>query len=162
MDREQDELKQLSQPKVDLLLIADRAEVVAGKLYVMGGIWDAMWISDLSQPSLFSVAVAVEVPWDATNVQHHIRLAIEDKDSNLIAPIGETSFMVGRPPWAQREVPQRATFAIPFVSVTFPGYDLFVLRAYLNGEAARRVTFRTLQPQPSLSLTIPPPAPPSA
>ena len=44
-------MDQLDQkPTIDFLLIADRAEVVSGKLYMMGGAWDHITITDLGQP----------------------------------------------------------------------------------------------------------------
>ena len=40
----------LDKPEVDFLVLADHAEVVGGKLYMMGGGWDIRRIEDFSKP----------------------------------------------------------------------------------------------------------------
>ena len=155
---ENDELFTLNEPRVDFLILADRAEIVAGKLYVMGGAWDQLFIQDITQPALFSVAVGIEIPWNATNEQHSVRLVIEDIDGHEITAVGESKFVVGRPPWAIADTPQRVTFALPVIALTFPRLDSYVLRAFVNDVSAKRVTFRAMQPQPLMGLVPPPQA----
>jgi len=155
---EADGLFALSEPRVDFLILADRAEIVAGKLYVMGGAWDQLFIQDVTLPAWFSVAVGVEVPWNATNEEHQVRLVLEDTDGHEIVPLGDSKFVVGRPPWAVPNTPQRVTFAVPIVAVTFPRLDSYVLRAFLNGVSAKRVTFRAMKAQPLMGLAPPQPS----
>ncbi len=47
-----------------------RAEAVNGKLYMMGGAWDGIYLRSMADPASFSIAVGIVVPWHATNVEH--------------------------------------------------------------------------------------------
>lgn len=92
----------LSSMKVSMLL-ADFAQVVQGKLYVMGGGWSVTG----PQPSLSAIALKIEVPWTQSNRRHDFRVELVDADGRpvvLPGPEGEKpvvlsgSFEVGRPP----------------------------------------------------------------
>jgi hypothetical protein len=87
------------------LLLADSAQEVGGKLYILGGGWS------LTGPEVgpMALAIKIDVPWSAANQKHtiEIKLLSEDgapppmKTEDGIAP-GEArfggSFEVGRPP----------------------------------------------------------------
>src|SRR5438270_7253247 len=90
-----DELMQ--HPEIDFLIIADRAEAINGKLYMMGGAWDQIGIADPSQPIQFSVALGINIPWHATNEHHRMRLVVEDADGAKLSEM-EGEFVAGRPP----------------------------------------------------------------
>ena len=76
------------QVEVDFLLLADRAEVLNGKLYMMGGAWDRRNIRDIAAPVPLSIVVGVLIPWNLTNEPHQLRLRIEDEDGNNSATRG--------------------------------------------------------------------------
>ena len=57
----------LEQVEIDFLLLADRAEVLNGKLYLMGGAWDRRQIRDIDSPVSLTIVVGVLVPWNLTN-----------------------------------------------------------------------------------------------
>lgn len=146
-------------PSLDFLILADRAEAVGGKLYMMGGAWENIYVQDLSQPSLISIAVGILVPWEAANQQHKIRIVIEDSDGHEIGFTAEAGFAVGRPPWAAVDEIQRVVIAIPTIPVTFQKLGVYILRAEINGEHVKRVRFRALSPQQMTAL-LPPQIPP--
>lgn len=88
--------------KVNLLL-ADWAQVVQGKLYVMGGGWSVTG----PQPQPSAIALKIEVPWTQTNRRHEFKVELLDADGRpvvLPGPEGEKpvvmsgQFEVGRPP----------------------------------------------------------------
>ena len=88
--------------KVNLLL-ADFAQVVQGKLYIMGGGWSVTG----PQPQPSAVALKIEVPWTQTNRRHEFKMELLDADGRpvlLPGPEGEKpvvmggQFEVGRPP----------------------------------------------------------------
>jgi hypothetical protein len=148
-----------TKPSLDFLILADRAEAVGGKLYMMGGAWEHIYTQDLTQPSLISIAVGILVPWEAANQQHKIRIVIEDSDGQEIGFTAEASFAVGRPPWASVGETQRVVIAIPTIGVTFMKLGVYVLRAEINGEHVKRIRFRVLNPQQVIGL-VPPQNPP--
>jgi hypothetical protein len=89
------------------LLLADAAQAVNGKLYVLGGGWSLTG----PDPSAMALAVKIEVPWDRANIKHRWRIELLDGDGVPIeiasAPGGGTQplriegeFEAGRPPLA--------------------------------------------------------------
>ena len=59
----------LEQSRVEWLILADEAEVVNGKLYMMGGGWDRLTAQSLPWGQHMAIAVAIRVPWMDTNRQ---------------------------------------------------------------------------------------------
>ena len=82
------------------MLLADAAQEVNGKLYVLGGGWS------VTGPDLppMAIAIKLDVPWSAANVQHAFALELIDEDGRPV-PAGDSgggvraegSFEVGRP-----------------------------------------------------------------
>ena len=140
--------------EVDFLLVADRAEVVNGKLYAMGAAWDRIGVADFSKPMPLSVAVGVLVPWTATNQPHAVALTLRDADGGPVDFRVDASFVTGRPPFLSGEV-QRVLLAIPAASVVLPGPGNYVLAAAIDGTEMKVVRFSATSAQP------PPPAPPT-
>jgi hypothetical protein len=126
--------------QTDFLLVADRAEVVNGKLYLMGGGWDRITLSQFPGPAHFDVAFGVLVGYTETNERHEFQLGMEDDDNQLvIGPIGG-QLELGRPPGLKPAQAQRFMVAIrgPF-PLPQPGCFHWVLT--LDGRQAGRTTF---------------------
>ena len=133
-------------PEVDFLLLADRAEAINGKLYMMGGAWERVGVVDFAQPLSISVALGILVPWSATNQNHALTLEIRDADGQPIPFKVEATFVAGRPPFLNGET-QRMLLAIPGVSVVLPGAGSYVLAASIGGVEAKVVRFSAVQAQ---------------
>lgn len=118
-------------PHFDFVILADRAEVLGGKLYVMGGGWDRANVRDWNQPLLMAIALGILVPWNATNEQHHVRLWFEDADGGHISPQIDTGFRTGRPPHLDSGATQRIMLAIN-TSLKLPGKGDYRLVAELD------------------------------
>lgn len=122
MISETERLQSLNEPTFDFFILADRAEAVNGKLYMMGGGWTRTIVPDVSQPAPLSFAVGVLVPWNATNQQHTVRITIEDLDRHRPVEFElEAGFVTGRPATATVAETQRALLALPAVPVLYPG-----------------------------------------
>lgn len=85
------------------MILADFAEVVAGKLYIMGGGWSIMG----PRPAQSAIAIKIEVPWTEANHKHEVRLELLDGDYRAVmvstvagdAPLViQGGFEMGRPP----------------------------------------------------------------
>ena len=48
------------------LMLADSAQAVEGKLYILGGGWSLVG----PEPTPMAIALKIEVPWDETNRRH--------------------------------------------------------------------------------------------
>lgn len=82
------------------LLLADSAQAVEGKLYILGAGWSVTG----PQPAPMAIALKLDVPWDQANTRHRWRMELVDADGEAVAlPEGgaifvEQEFEVGRPP----------------------------------------------------------------
>lgn len=84
------------------MLLSDFAQVVQGKLYVMGGGWSVTG----PHPTLSAIALKIDVPWNQTNRRHEFKMELIDADGHpvlLPGPEGNAPavlaghFEVGRP-----------------------------------------------------------------
>ncbi len=91
-----------SRMKVTVML-ADFAQAVNGKLYIMGGGWSIIGPG----PSPSALAIKIEVPWTETNRSHELKVELLDSDYRAVEvpmPGGNSplvlkgAFEVGRPP----------------------------------------------------------------
>jgi hypothetical protein len=134
--------------EVDFLLLADRAEAINGKLYMLGGAWDRIGVGDFGQPLGISIALGVLVPWTQTNMSHTVALTIRDADGQPLDFRIEASFVTGRPPFLSGET-QRVLLAIPAASVLLPGPGGYVLVAEVDGVESKIVRFSAAPAQPA-------------
>lgn len=132
------------QVEVDFLLLADRAEVLNGKLYMMGGAWDRRNIRDIAAPVPLSIVVGVLIPWNLTNEPHQLRLRIEDEDGNPVPPEVEATVNVGRPVNATQGQSFRAT-AVINNRWNLPRYGTYRVAASVAGHGEKRVTFYAVE-----------------
>jgi hypothetical protein len=130
--------------EIEFLIIADAAEVVNNKLYMMGGGWNQWRSPTYPAPIRVGIAVGLLVPWDQTNEKHPVRLSIVDADGNAIVPNIGAQVEVGRPPGITAGSSQRALLAINAgFPVPKPGrYEVCAVAGQDGME--RRVTFEAV------------------
>jgi hypothetical protein len=141
------------------LLLADAAQAVGGKLYILGGGWSIIG----PDPSPMAIAIKIEVPWTEANVRHGLRLALFDEDERPVVIPTQTGeqpfefhipFEVGRPAGLQAGTPLDVTLAINMGPFPLQPGSWYVWRCFINdaSEDHWQVSFST---RPS------PPSPPS-
>ena len=140
-------------PEIDFLILADRAEAVNGKLYMMGGGWDRLTILDFAQPVGINLAIGVLVPWNDTNEPLPLTIWIEDQDFNKITPELTAMVSVGRPPNAVKGQTFRAIIAVQN-AWKLPGPGTYLVKVTVP-EGKRIAKFYALTPDGTQSL--PPP-----
>lgn len=130
--------------RLDFLILADKAEAIGGKLYLMGGAFDRVGMTTIPGPAQFDVAAGLLVGYNETNVQHAFELRCEDADNNLVFPPAQGAIEVGRPPGMAAGSEQRAlvVFAGPF---TFGATGDYAWVLVLNGEWQPPTRFRIEQ-----------------
>ena len=88
--------------EVEWLMLADSAQVVGSKLYLLGGGWDVLAVhKDFPFGQQLAIALAVKVPWNETNQRHNFEIEVLSEDQQTeepksIAKMGG-QFEVGRP-----------------------------------------------------------------
>jgi hypothetical protein len=136
----------IERPRIDFLILADYAEVIAAKLYLMGGGWDRLTVPNFSLPVQFSVAVGAIVPWAATGSLNQLRLRIESEDGREVTSGLELQVRVERGDAAVRGQSFRAIVAVRTVWV-LPGPGTYVLSASMNNSEPYRTTFHAVHPR---------------
>jgi hypothetical protein len=119
------------------LLLADAAQAVGGKLYVLGGGWSIIG----PNPSPMAIAVKVEVPWDQTNTKHVLRLDLLDSDGVPYVPPGqpdplviEGEFEVGRPTGLKAGTPIDFPLAVNIAPIEFEEDRRYEWRLTIDGK----------------------------
>jgi len=127
--------------EVEFLILADSAEAVGGKLYMLGGGWDVLTInSAFPAQHPFAIALGLSVPWNETNQRHNVSVEITSDDGQQAATMSG-QLEVGRPPGIPLGQPQRVVIAMNgALRAEKPGS--FVIVAKVEGQEAKRVPFR--------------------
>jgi hypothetical protein len=98
------------------MMLADAAQQVGGKLYILGGGWSTT--GSPTPPK--AVVIKIEVPWDRTNVGHDWRLALVDADGRAVQTSDERAvevtgeLEVGRPAGLPDGTPLDAPLVVSF------------------------------------------------
>ena len=126
---------------IDFLLTADFAEVVQGKVYVMGAGWDKFAPPAYPAVMRIGLAAGIRVPYLESNVPHHLSLALRSGDGADLFKI-EGDLETGRPPGSRGE-----SVLVPLAvnaQVDVPGPQLMELVAVVDGGATRRISIRAV------------------
>lgn len=127
--------------RLEWLILADRAEVIGNKLYLMGGGWDVLTIN--GPPPVgqaCGVAASFVADWnDDTNRPHDIEVQVQNDDGTIIWSMSGR-VEVGRPPGIRPGQSQRVQVAANLV-LDVPGPGTYALCANINGEEAGRTHF---------------------
>jgi hypothetical protein len=133
---------------VEWLILADAAQVVGGKLYLMGGGWDTLQVSgQFPQGRHVGIAASFRVPWNETNQRHGVMVQILSEDGEELAKIN-AQLEVGRPAGIPAGSDQRAQFAAE-MNLQFKSPGTYVLQAQIEGQEPVRSTFRVSGGQPN-------------
>lgn len=136
-------------PITATMLLADSAQAVEGKLYILGGGWN---LTTGGIPS--AVAVVINVSWDMANTRHDWRLELVDSDDQPVVPEGQEeavaawgAFEAGRPPGLPVGTELISPLAVNIGPLPLaPGR--YVWRLLIDGEPldSARAAFNVVQP----------------
>ena len=137
---------------LDFLMLADRAEFLNGKLYMMGGLYDRVEVKDLNNPPVINIVVGIVIPWALANQEHSVVLRVETEDGELLGKeiIGRVT--VARPLNALPGQVFKAVMALN-IRTKFPSYGAYRISAIGPGGDAKSTALyvlKSLQPQGQL------------
>lgn len=138
-----------NRPQLDWVMLADAAQIVNGKLYVLGGGWDTLVVSGpfpVSRPC--GLAVAFRLPGAGTLPRKTARILITDLDGTSTIATAEVQFQASRPPGVDDALPQRIQIATG-LNLSFPKTGTYVVTVNVEGSEVGRTRFRVVQPQPA-------------
>jgi uncharacterized protein DUF6941 len=135
--------------EIDFMFIADGAQSVGGKLYVLGGGWSHVLLPQLPgrPPAPFAVAIGLTVPWNLTNRRFAFELELVDADGERIDEAASGEFEQGRPPGLRAGTPQRIVLAIP-VHPEFPAAGRYSYGALIDGQRLASTSFEVVAAEP--------------
>ncbi|MCI0440505.1 MAG: hypothetical protein L0177_15440 [Chloroflexi bacterium] len=140
------------QVEIEWLILADAAQVVNQKLYLMGGGWNRITVQRLPPiQHQMAVALAIKVPWARTNERHDLELEVADGDGLILTKING-QFEVGRPPGTPPGQPLRTQVAFGMI-LEIRKIGTFEITARVNGEVSRQVPFYVI-PSPSVTAQL--------
>ena len=73
--------------EVEWLILADSAQVLGNKLYLLGGGWDLLTVNrEFPVDQRCAVALSVRVPWNETNQKHTFELEVAGEEPATEGP----------------------------------------------------------------------------
>jgi hypothetical protein len=143
--------QQMDEVTHDFVFVADAAQAVAGKLYVVGGGWTHLWLPEFPgrAPIPFFVAIGLRIPWNRTNQRFTFSLEVRDSDEALIGgePAAHGDFEQGRPPGLTPGTEQPLMMAVP-IGVEFPEPGRYVFVVLVNDTEVGRTAIE-VRPVPT-------------
>jgi hypothetical protein len=137
--------------EVDILVIADAAQVAGDKLQLIGGGWRFIQANQLPVTHHLSVAVGLLVGWLETNRRHRFRLEVRQDEPDRVIAAVDGDFETGRPPGYPAGEDLRVMFASNLaLRLEHDGH--YVVRLLLNDQEARRTSFLVIdksKPKPA-------------
>ena len=138
-------------PTVDYALLADAVQVVHGKLYLLGGGWDSLFVADFPAryPSI-GVGLRVRVPWSWTDRVLVIGVDLQDEDGQRILPTKplKQGVRVARPEGIPEGTDVGVARSFTFNNLTIPAEGAYSFVVSLNDETASRLRF-SVRPRPT-------------
>lgn len=136
MDDEPDDIS------IPYLFLADAAEAVGGKLYVLGGGWDRLMLPALPGRSVrpFAVGLGITVPYSHTNRKFALTLELIDADGDQMGEALQAQLEAGRPPGLRPGTSQNLPLGIP-TNPEFPATGRYSFVARIDGEIKNTVGF---------------------
>ena len=126
--------------EIDYAILADYAEVVGSKLYLMGGGWDTVGAPEVPAQVRLGIALGVRVDWDETNITIPVSIVIEDDDAQETMRI-DAQVNVGRPPGLPAGSTQLSQQAV-MIQLSLPRFGGY--RVYVNAGAGARAARKAL------------------
>jgi hypothetical protein len=127
--------------RTEWLILADSAQIAAGKLYLLGGGWDVLTVNQPFPVTRHcALAASYSVPWTETNQKFNAEIAIVSDDGREIGKIN-AQIEVGRPAGAQPGSEQRAQIAAE-LNLQFEEAGSFAIISSIEGREDLRTSFR--------------------
>ncbi len=89
-----------TQLEIDFMILADGAQAVGGKLFMLGGGWTNLLVPQLPGPpqAPFAIALGITVPYSLTNRRFAFALELVDADGQRVGELLTAELEQGRPP----------------------------------------------------------------
>ena len=135
--------------ELGFLILTDHSEALNGKVYIMGGGWNALRLPQLPHEWSFGIALGIDVPWNETNRRHQLAVHIDDPDGERLGDPFAMEFEAGRPPGSIDGQDQRLSVSL-LSSQTFAGAGPHAVVVTVAGQEIGRSRFYVSELPPEL------------
>lgn len=142
-------------PTVDVALLADSVQAVRGKLFVLGGGWDTLWVRRLParHPSLaIGLRLRVPVSWKSENITLSVELQDQDGKPMLPRPLSHEIKLPSNPPQSPSTTDFGLIRSFTFNNLQFDREGAYSFVISVDGEPVSRLRF-TVRARPEASST---------
>lgn len=137
-------------PTVDVALLADSVQAVRGKLYVLGGGWDTLWVRRFParHPSL-AIGLRLRVPlsWKSETITLAVELQDEDGKGMLPRPLSHEIRLPSDPPRSPSASDFGLIRSFTFNNLSFAHEGAYSFVISVDGQPVSRLRF-TVRPRP--------------
>jgi hypothetical protein len=149
-------------PEIEWIILADSAEALGGKLYMLGGAWDRINVrTGFPFDHHMTVSVSVLVPWHRTNEKHVLSLQLTDEDGAAMMPKIDAEFEVGRPSGAVHGQSLRSLVVFNIAGLKLPRPGTYSIAGLIDGEERNTTSFHVIPVLGSPAAQTPPKQPPT-
>ncbi|HUG08269.1 MAG TPA: hypothetical protein VMP13_05170 [Acidimicrobiia bacterium] len=142
-------------PTVDVALLADSVQAVRGKLFVLGGGWDTLWVRRLParHPSLaIGLRLRVPVSWKSENITLSVELQDQDGKPMLPRPLSHEIKLPSNPPQSPSTTDFGLIRSFTFNNLQFDREGAYSFVISVDAEPVSRLRF-TVRARPEASST---------
>ncbi len=140
------------EPTIDFALLADAVQAAQGKLYVLGGGWDTLFVPEFpARHASLGIGIRVRVPWSWTEQTVMIAVDLHDEDGGRVLPTGPLlhGVRVARPVGIPEGTDVGLVRAFTFNNIVFPAEGAYSFVISLNDRLSDRLRFAVRRrPQP--------------
>src|SRR5690348_319535 len=126
---------------VDFAILADSAQLVNEKVFLLGGGWTAIWAREIPTVHRGAFALGIRVSWDETNERHTLAVEVRDIDGELVQEIAKGEFEAGRPPGIAQGADQLINIAAN-VDFKLEATGEYVVVVEIDGNLEKRIPFQ--------------------
>lgn len=135
--------------RVSSFFLADAAQDVAGKIYVIGGGWSFINATNPPPTVLHHLALValLSISWTEANetFKFEVNLVSEDEQPVITEPLsGE--LLIGRPPHLPKGSDQLVPLVINFNDLAFESLGTYAFTLRVDGEEIARAPFHIIKP----------------
>jgi hypothetical protein len=131
-------------PSVDVALLADSVQAVRGKLFVLGGAWDTLWVAQVParHPSLaIGLRLRVPVSWKTEAMRLSVELQDEDGASVLPQSLEHTIRLPANRPHRPEATDFGLVRSFTFNNLRFDHEGAYSFVISVDGEPVSRIRF---------------------
>jgi hypothetical protein len=140
-------------PSVDVALLADSVQAVRGKLFILGGGWDTLWVPRFParHPSL-AIGLRLRVPftWDSESLKLAVELQDEDGKGLLPRALSHDIKLPSSPPDAGSRTDFGIIRSFTFNNLRFDHEGPYSFVISVDDEPVSRIRF-TVRARPQRS-----------